>query len=299
MGDHLHEAGEFMLSFRFMHMAMDGNRDGTESLGRPDVLARFPVAPLKMPMDMYMAGIMYAPSSRVTLMGMLPVTSIAMDHVTRMGAEFTTAADGVGDVKVGAMVGLAEPGRQRVHVNAFVSLPTGSINRRGDTPAASDVRLPYPMQLGSGTVDLLPGITYLGQSDDWSWGLQGAGVVRLGENDNDYRLGHRLHLTGWWSRMVSDSASVSLRLESQRWGDIHGADPTLNPNMVPTANPALRAGSRVDALVGLNLYARGGALSGHRLALEFGVPLYQNLDGPQLEQNWSVTVGWQKAFAPR
>jgi hypothetical protein len=29
---------------------------------------------------------------------------------------------------------------------------------------------------------------------------------------------------------------------------------------------------------------------------ERGDPLYRNLDGPQLERNWRIIVGWQKAF---
>jgi len=31
MGDHTHEAGEWMLSYRYRLMFMDGNRDGTSS----------------------------------------------------------------------------------------------------------------------------------------------------------------------------------------------------------------------------------------------------------------------------
>jgi hypothetical protein len=180
-----------------------------------------------------------------------------------------------------------------------VSLPTGSIDARGDTPAGSDVRLPYPMQLGSGTVDLRPGLTWLGQVDNWSFGVQSRGVIRLGDNENDYHLGNQFGITGWWARVLSDSASVSLRMESTRWGDIEGADVTQNPRMVPTADPTRRGGRRVDLAVGLNLYARGGALNGHRLAVEVGVPVYQHLNGPQLETDWTVTIGWQKAFALR
>jgi hypothetical protein len=107
MGDHTHEAGEMMLSFRYMHMAMDGNRDMTTGLTPADVLTTFPVTPLRMPMDMYMAGLMYAPSDRVTLMGMLPVLGLSMDHMTRSGVSFTTDSKGIGDTKLGAMITLA------------------------------------------------------------------------------------------------------------------------------------------------------------------------------------------------
>jgi hypothetical protein len=41
---------------------------------------------------------------------------------------------------------------------------------------------------------------------------------------------------------------------------------------------------------------RGSARRRHRLALELGAPIYQDLNGPQMETDWMLTVGWQKAF---
>ena len=298
MGDHVHEAGEWMVSTRYMRMDMDGNRTGTDRVDAADVLADFPVTPLRMPMDMYMVGAMFAPSDRLTLMGMVPLLRRSMDHRTRPGGEFTTESGGLGDVKVSALVTVADASRQRLHLNFGVSVPLGSIDEQDNTPAGRNTRLPYPMQLGSGTWDVLPGLTYLGQGDAWSWGAQGIGIVRLGKHDDNYRLGHRLSTTAWLSRLLSDSVSVSVRLGLDTWGDVAGADTRLNPRMVPTADPNLRAGTRADAGLGLNLFGAGTSLSGHRLALEILVPFYQDLDGPQLETDWRVLVGWQKSFAP-
>ncbi len=47
---------------------------------------------------------------------------------------------------------------------------------------------------------------------------------------------------------------------------------------------------------GFNLMGQRGGLRGHRLAFELGVPVYQDLNGPQLETNWTATLGWQLAF---
>ncbi len=88
---------------------------------------------------------------------------------------------------------------------------------------------------------------------------------------------------------------LSFRGELNRWGTIHGADPALNPAMVPTANPSLRGGTRASVGLGLNL-SGSGSLRGHRLAIEALLPIYQNLDGPQLESDWTLTVGGQKSF---
>ena len=122
---------------------------------------------------------------------------------------------------------MAAGARQRAHLHLGVSAPTGSIDERGETPAATNVRLPHHMQVGSGTWNVLPGLTYLGQTDAWSWGAQAIGTVRLGENEYDYALGHRVSTTAWFSRRLSESASASLRLGVDRWGNISGADPGL------------------------------------------------------------------------
>jgi hypothetical protein len=298
MGDHTHSAGEVMLSYRFMRMEMDGNRSGTESLAPEDVLDDYMVTPLNMPMSMHMVGAMYAPSDRVTLMAMVPFLSREMEHQTRMGGMFTTESSGLGDISLTGLVNLYNQNRDAAILNLGVRFPTGSIEQADQTPASApnEVQLPYPMQIGSGTVDFLPGLTYLGQSDKWSWGLQAKGTLRLGENDRDYRLGHEGMATGWFANRVSDWLSGSLRLEGRAWGNIEGADPDLNPAMVPTADPMLRAGKRIDAFAGINFEVASGPLHGQRLAVEVGAPLWQDLDGPQLETDWVLVAGWQYAF---
>jgi hypothetical protein len=298
MGDHTHEKGEMMLSYRFMPMRMDGNRDGTDSLDPPDVLTRFPVAPLRMPMSMHMFGVMVAPTDTLTLMGTVPVIDASMDHTTRRGAAFMTSAGGVGDVKVSGLLRLFNTHDQTAHLNLGLSLPTGAIDETDVTPASAPATaiLPYPMQLGSGTWDLMPGVTLLGQADRWSWGAQGLATIRLGNNDRGYRLGHRGLGTGWLAARINDWVSLSGRVQGTAWGNVHGADPALNPMMVPTANPSLRGGKRLDLAVGLNFEVASQTLHGQRLAVEFIKPLWQALDGPQLEDDWELVVGWQYAF---
>ena len=83
---------------------------------------------------------------------------------------------------------------------------------------------------------------------------------------------------------------TSLRMNFAHWSNIHGADPDLNPGLVPTADAKLQGGDRLDALVGL---AWHGHESGHPLGLELGVPVYQDLDGPALEADRVLTLGWQ------
>jgi hypothetical protein len=292
MGDHTHPAGSAMLSYRYMRMEMNGNRDGTDRLSATDVLADFMVTPLEMSMEMHMLGAMWAPSDRVTLMVMQPYAAIEMDHRNRMGATFTTASSGLGDLKVAALINLFGCCGQHVHLHAGIGVPTGSIDETGDTPMGH-VRLPYPMQLGSGTFDLYPGVTYHGKTDSLSWGGQVLGTIRLVENDNDYRLGDRVNATAWGGYRCGRSWTTSLRLNVARWGNIDGADPELAPAMVPTADPDRRGGTRADLGLGAAFATQNGLLAGQRFAVEYSRPLYQDLDGPQLETDEILTLGWQ------
>ncbi len=296
MGDHTHKKGEFMFSYRYMFMEMDGNRDGTSSVSDREVLQDFMVTPVDMSMQMHMLGAMYAVSDDVTLMAMVPYVSKEMEHLTGMGTRFTTNSEGFGDIKTSALYTVFNKDKQRVHLNLGVSFPTGSINEKDDTPAGEDQILPYPMQIGSGTFDLLPGITYLGQSGKGSWGAQALTTLRLGKNDNGYRLGNKYQVSGWVARNWTDWLSTSLRLTGTTWGDIDGADDRLNPMMIPTADPELRNGTQINLGFGVNLYAPEGNLQGSRLAMEFELPILRDLDGPQLETDWQLTVGLQSSF---
>lgn len=295
MGDHVHKKGEWMVSLRAMRMHMDGMRQGTDRLSSAEVIGQgFMVTPTEMDMTMLMAGLMYAPSDNVTLMAMLPYVWNEMDHITGTNVEFTTRSSGISDLRLTGLVPVArfgerEGGGQIVHLNLGLSVPTGSIDERDDTPAMAGATLPYPMQLGTGTWDLLPGVTYNGQADDWSWGAQVQGRFHLGRNDEDYRRGNRGEATVWGARRITPGLSSSVRLAGQTVGNISGRDLRLNPNMVPTADPGNQGGKRLDLLVGLNAYLAAG----HRGAFEVGLPVYQDLDGPQLETDWTVTLGWQ------
>jgi len=278
-----------------MSMAMDGNRNGTERVSVP--LPGYMVSPLSMDMQMHMLGAMYAPTDQLTMMLMLPYTSISMDHRVNMSAAgFTTESSGIGDVKVAATYRLfASPGSDFMF-NFALNAPTGSIDAADNTTGANEVHLPYPMQPGSGTWDFTPGLTYVRTYNSWSWGAQGMYTFRTGTNDNGYTLGDRREATAWAAKRLVKSTSLSFRLKVLDWDNIDGSDNKLMipPAAVPTADPKLRGGRRVDALVGINYVPP--ALTRLRLAAEAGMPVYQKLDGPQLETDMVLTLGAQYTF---
>ena len=103
-------------------------------------------------------------------------------------------------------------------------------------------------------------------------------------------------LTAWGARKWSNWASTSLRIKGKNWGNIRGKDTRLNPNIVPTADPTRRGGTQIDIGFGLNLFVPEGDLKSGRLAIEFEVPVYRALQGPQLETDWQLTAGLQYTF---
>lgn len=317
MGDHMHKKGEWMLSYRYMHMDMQGNKIGTSDVTPAQILQvpnRFSgmpmqppflrIVPTQMSMDMHMLGAMYAPSDDLTLMVMGNYLEKDMDHLTfnMMGAlidGFNVNTEGWSDTKVSALYRLYQHGHQHVHLNLGLSLPTGSITERSDILAPTgmimNVRVPYAMQLGTGTYDLLPGLTYTDRVGDVSWGLQYRAEIRLGENDEGYAWGDKHALTGWLAYEWAPWISTSVRLDGSTQGRIDGIDPNI-AGPVQTANPDFYGGEKIDAYLGVNLAGQSGVIRGHRLALEVGTPIYQDLNGPQMETDWTLMVGWQKAF---
>jgi hypothetical protein len=75
---------------------------------------------------------------------------------------------------------------------------------------------------------------------------------------------------------------------------IDGSDPRIG-GPVQTADPANQGGDRIDLAFGANLAGRG-IVDGHRLAFEAVRPLYQDLNGPHLETDLILTLGWQYTF---
>ena len=294
LGSHMHLRGQWMVGYRFMFTDMRGNLDGTRSVSVSDVLQNYPVAHTRMTMEMHMLEVMFAPSDKLTFMAMGDYKHNLMDHQMRTGETFTTRSEGFGDVSLMALYNVfgnvREPGHRLV-LNGGVSLPSGSINER-----FQGRRLEYSMQLGSGTVDLIPGVTYLGQAADWAWGAQALFTVRLGENDNDYRMGDGYRLSAWGNYRVAEWFGPSLRLDWRDWDNVHGADPEFNPATNPAFDAQKQRGRQLDLLMGLNFYVPHGVLKGNRLSIEGGMPVYQSLAGPNLKTDWLITVGWSYTF---
>lgn len=319
MTDHTHNSGEWMLSFRQMRMKMDGMHSSETNRASQDVFnANYTVTPTQMTMDMSMFGIMYAPSNNMTLFAMLPYLESSMDHeIFGMAAPiislnegsntFRTGSSGWGDLKMGAAIPIYKSSGNKAHFGFGLSLPTGSISETDLIPGPGgriQRQLPAPMQLGSGTIDAAPSITFLGQKEGWSYGAQAKANIRLNTNHHNYRLGNALELNSWIASKLTDQLSISGRLNYHYSEKMSGtqSDLSFNPpfalsrRTVTTAFSENYGGQSINAAIGLNYFFKEGSAAGNRIALEVMSPIFQDLNGLQLKTKFTTTLGWQYSW---
>ncbi len=297
MGDHVHRPGEWMAEYKLMHMRMGGVKFGTSSLTPPQYFATsgFGVMPTTMDMDMHMVHVMRGWTENVTPYLMLMGTSLTMDHLAMGGAvSFRTVNTGFDDMTIGTLWRVWQGCTDELIINLGFSVPTGDISKRippGVPPGGQE--FPYPMRLGNGTVDFIPGITYKRAFGRGSLGAQFVADVPIGENWSDYGVGSEYRVNLWLSRLITRKVSVSLRTEVLWKENFRGADRDLAMlgTMVPTARPDMRGGEFVNLGYGFNL----GPWHRNRIRVEFMHPVYENLKGYQLGHDFTLFASWSIA----
>jgi len=277
MASHTHKSGDWMASYTY------GRMEGTQKRGRGG----------DMTSQMHMLGLMYAPSDAVTVMTMLPYKRISMKGTMPNGMPMKSDSEGMGDMTVSALFPLWKGNGESLHFGAGISLPTGSIDET-HTSMMGTMRLPYSMQMGTGTYDLLPSLTYNGKQGDWSYGSQLSAVIHLGKNDNGYAQGDKIELSGWGGYRFNDLVSATVRLDGYRWGDFDGQDRALLMMLGPIYGAESQGGTRLDGLVGVNFFPPQTHHT--RFAVEFGAPLYEHLDGSYMSNDWKLYAGWKFGF---
>lgn len=281
----------WMFSLTTTYTRFKGLRVDAQRIDTGEALALgYQQVPESMDTSTTLLGLMFAAGESVTLHASVPWIENSMKMRTNLGESFTMDSSGLGDVAAGADVVVWQLDEQRVSCGVSVSAPTGSISETGGMPGAPATKLEYAMQLGSGTWDVSGRVDYRTRNDPYTYGVGLAGTARTGENDEGYALGDRFAGTAWGAQEWSPAWSTSFRLTAARWGDVRGADPDLDPTTSPTHDRALQGGQRVDGALGVNWLPFSGRISGSVVGLEVGMPLAEDLHGPQLSEDWFATL---------
>ena len=111
-------------------------------------------------------------------------------------------------------------------------------------------------------------------------------------SDQGYRVGETFKLNAWYAHLMRDWLALSFRIEGAWKDNYHGADPDLPQAIISTNRPDMRGGEWLRFGYGATILLRGGNL----INAEVLHPVYQDLDGIQLEDDWQFVISWSKAF---
>ncbi|KPV40691.1 hypothetical protein AN478_05920 [Thiohalorhabdus denitrificans] len=305
----------FKVSPMFMHM--DGLRDGTDEVSSDELLGSpqaggYMAVPTSMDMTMVnlAAGYSFTDDFFAGLMFMwqqnrMPMELNAMME-SRLGTDgFTMHSEGMGDTMLMTKYRLHYddpliPTRQ-VSLLAGLSLPTGSIgerNRDHPMPARRDELLPYGMQLGSGTWDPILGLLYQGSRSPYWWGANATYTARVHDNERGYRLGDRANLDLYAMYQVRSDTVLQLQLNAEHSQDIAGEADAIergdsgravrgdgeSPYLTPLYDPDHYGGTSARLTGGFQWQPAPM----HIVDLQGSVPVYQDLNGPQMQESYRV-----------
>ncbi|MBK9412078.1 MAG: transporter [Bacteroidetes bacterium] len=310
MISHSHPKGGWMFNYTYMNMLMKNNLSETAKISAEEIFTKdYSMAAEKMKMDMHMIMAMYGFTGRFTVMAMasynvnsMDMQSYAAGHVhggaNSDGSLFHThESSGFGDVKLWGLYKIGNGEGSSLVLSAGINVPTGNINvEAGEHALFPGQRQSYMMQLGTGSFDLMPGLTYYKRTGKLSWSTQALLNIRPFENDNGYRQGSDLTFNIWSAYSFSSSFSASLRGELFNGDVISGKDPMISILAEPDANPVNHGGIKGNTYAGFNYYLNKGFLHDTKFGIEFGIPVYQNVNGIQMSTAYSLFATITKSF---
>ncbi len=332
MFDHmLPKAGDMMAGYRYMYGSQGGTMlNGTSAVNDAAIVSRgcgpnpcF-VRPDSMNMTMHMLEFMVAPTDWLTLMLMPQFMDMGMTMNRLAGAPADEVANnnignpanqnigehvthhvqnghetgGIGDLGMYAMFKLFDNDTHHLHVTAGFTAPTGDVDiqlRRNHQVDGGFIH--YGMQLGSGTWDFKPSLTYTGQFNELSWGAQANGTVRMEDNnESGYALGELFQATAWGSYNLTNWLTASVRGVYTLQGSIQGKFNGLINQFGPMDYPGSYGGKFWDVGFGLSAAVPSGDLAGNRFSVEWLHPVKDDVNGFQLERDGTLSATWSLAF---
>jgi len=302
--------GDLMVGYRFMVSHQSGRMlHGSDPAG-DDAIAAYgcgaiqcTFAPSTMAMHMHMLDLMYAVSSNINVMAMLQLSDMEMTMRPLPGtigggggahdhsAHPSHNTGGVGDTSVSALLKLFSTSTHEVHAGLGISIPTGAVNEKMSNGDFMD----YGMQLGSGTWDLLPSLTYTGLYRRLFWGAQASGTYRLqSNNQSGYALGDVVQSTAWGGLQLAQWLAGTVRAIYTRQGAIRGQYNGPQTIVSPADVPANYGGRYWDVGIGLSAALPGRA--GNRIGFEWLQPVRDDVNGYQLERNGTAWLNLNFVF---
>jgi hypothetical protein len=328
-GHMLEKAGDWMIGYNYMYSRQAGNLlKGTRSIADSEVIlnntANNPncagtkcfVAPSDMTMHMHMFMLMYAPTDWMNVMLMPTFMDMSMNMRSLEGADRCPSGTagivgaacqhtnhehqtgGIGDTNISAQFKLYGDQVNNLHLTLGVSAPTGDIGIKLRPNHGYELGfIHYGMQLGSGTWDFTPSLTYTGHYDNWGWGAQVQGIKRLeSQNESGYALGDMFQTTAWGSYQILEWLGGTVRGIYTSQGALQNE---YNDHHVPVGTmdePANHGGRYWDVGLGLTATIPRGDLAGNAVSVEWIQPVQDDVNGIQIEREGALAAKWSYMF---
>jgi hypothetical protein len=269
------------------------------SPGETRTLQNYPVVPTFICQNVNAFSASYAFTDDTSLNVLVPYISQSTDHISSVPGfnEFRLTTKGVGDIAVNVAHSKKLTTKSRLQVSAGLRIPIGSIDKVGDTPrngTGTNERLPYTMQLGSRTLDLSGSAAYSWQARNVNLSAGANTIIRTGINDNGYRIGNSI--SGSLSSRYTKNPvfQPGLKLTYRDIQKIHGGDAALlvpGPFSFPAGitDPSNYGGKSLNTV-----FTVKGCIDDScsmSFNAEYGVPIYQNLNGVQPKVRRTLSLG--------
>ena len=311
MNDHIHKKGEWMIGYRFSSEKYEQYYSSSKKISLASVIdSGYSMTSTEMAMDMHMLDIMYAINDDLTLMimpmymtmdmnmnmgspiGMGMNTSLDMGLGVDVGMSHSHGTSGLGDTIISASYRIQNGGKNQTHISLGMSAPTGSITKKNVQGKLTH----YDMQLGSGTWDFLPSITYTGFSGQLSWGGQlRYKTVLEGRNKSGYSLGDALDVSAWAAWRVAPWISLSSRIHYSDKARIDGAYPNFMV-MSPSDDTNNYGGQFTTFGIGANFAMQNGPFTGIRVGIEWVELIDEHYNGIQLGRSDKLNLSISYSF---
>jgi hypothetical protein len=322
IGAGIPEPKEFRVKVSQMYMNMGSLRDGTSDINHtsllgPPPMGKFLVVPTSMDMFMTMFGGAYSFTDNFAAMAMISYKrnhmdmqfgSIAQGMAANGEDGFSMFSEGIGDLKLVSKYRLYSDDHlaptTQFSILAGLSVPTGSINEefsRNPILAQNGTILPFKMQMGSGTVDPILGLTYQGSTDPFWYGTNVTYTGRWYDNSQGYQQGDEVKVDVYGMYQFHPKVVVQAQLnfhyegrysdEPDR-GKIDGEGHVMgNPNNIfasPLFDPDNYGGTKLNVSAGVQFQP----LPLHIMELVASKPVHQDLNGPQLQEDWRIMFSY-------
>jgi hypothetical protein len=266
----------------------------TPTYSNPTQLMR--VVPQTVPVSLQSAILSYGLTSNFTAIFSASIVQKQLNAQTFLGETSRiplglsyTGTKGFSDLTTSGVLKIYDDQINRIQIVTGFAYPlssdTQNISLLQSNATYSNERAFYSLQPGSRTFDYLPGASYVGAAFPWSWGLSYRGRIPLSNNSQGWRFGDLHEFNSWVGYNYFPAVTSTIRLSNTLQGRIQGHDPQISGGSVPT-DPNFYGGYLTEIFGGITI---DGALIQHKefsIEIESGVPIYQNLNGPQIRKNW-------------